>query len=312
MRIRFLASRPRLAFLGDSASEWSFPRTCDWAEARFFPTSGDNWDEVVEQAAAWKPDVCLVCRPDEIPAEHLARLPGMKIGLMLRPIFAKEKASSLTQLCAKGDAGYTWLTYLEQPPRELATLPILQQLPTPIDTSRFAAEPRLDQSAILVPEWAAPPEQLLADVRKRAPVTVASASTSDQHLLSLLSSHGLLLYWSTDLLGRMDGLPLAALANGMLLVANLEFPPEWGIELEDEYLVRAGDDIYLRAVDEVLRMPQSFHSVRVRAWQKIREAFAASASYHRLIHDAFLFTRGMELTAKVKPAANSVLKVVGS
>jgi hypothetical protein len=212
----------------------------------------------------------------------------MKIGLIPAPLDDFETFAKLKDLTGQGSNALQWLTWPESPvPAELAGLPWLQTLPLPVDTSRFTEGPRLQRTHILAPEWASPAAPVLESIRKRASVELLPRGLEPSALLERLEDAGVLLYSSHEPLGRADPLPMLALARGLLLIADTPFPADWYVEPEDEFLVRGGEDM-VRAVDALTRMPGSFHAVRVRAWQKVREAFDASSAFQRLLHDASL------------------------
>jgi hypothetical protein len=119
------------------------------------------------------------------------------------------------------------------------------------------------------------------------PVELLPRGLESSALLERLEGAGVLLHSSHEPLGLKDPLPMLALSRGLLLIADRPFPADWYVEPEDEFLVREGEDM-ARAVEEFMRMPGSFQAVRVRAWQKVREAFDASAAFQRLLHDASL------------------------
>jgi hypothetical protein len=157
-----------------------------------------------------------------------------------------------------------------------------------LDTERCLAAPQLEQRRVLVPAWARPPPSCLMRLRGCVEL-VELPGLVDPHAWSeFLGAGGTLAYWSRGPLGRIDPLPLVALANGLLVVSNGSFPGAWGIEAEDEYFLRPTQDLFVRAVQESVRFPDATRVVRVRAWQKAREAFSADGAFHRLVHDALL------------------------
>jgi hypothetical protein len=278
----------KVALIGRPAFEPHVPREAEWAELRFFAPGEDGGALVVEEVRAWGAEACLILEPERLEEGGVARLPGMKVGIIPAPLDGPETFAKLSALTRPGGSGLRWLTWPESPvPTELTGLPWLQTLPLPVDTSRFTDGPRLGRTGLLVPEWAAPAPPVLERLRERAPVEMLPRGQEPATLLERLEGAGVLLYSSNEPLGRTDPLPMLALARGLLLITNTPFPSDWYVEPEDEYLVRGGEDL-VRAVEALARMPGSFHAVRVRAWQKVREAFDASAAFQRLLHDASL------------------------
>jgi hypothetical protein len=279
----------RVAFLGDPSFEPHVPVSADWAEVRFFPVHGSEWEDAVEAARQWGAHATIVFRPQDVSPELAVRLPGaMKVGVIPAPLFSAEDFRGLELNAGPESGGFRWLTYLESPPpSELARLPLLQVLPLPVDTARFAAGPRLGQRGLITVDWACPHQNLLERIRTIAPVEVLPSDMPLPQVIERLGSAGALLYSSRDALGRFDTVPMLAMAQGLLLISDSTFAPEWVIEPEDEFLPRVGD-FMLRAVDEFLRIPEAHKAVRVRAWQKLREAFDASACFKRMLYDASL------------------------
>ena len=280
MRVLPPSARMKVAFLGRPVFEPHVPRTAEWADLRFFVLGEDGGATVADEARTWGAEACLVFEPQKLGGDVVARLPGMKVGIIPAPFDIFEAVTPLS--------GFRWLTWPESPvPSELASLPWLQTLPLPVDTRRFTEGPRLQRTGILVPEWASPPAPVLERIRELAPVELLPRGLEPSVLMERLEGAGVLLHSSRELLGRHDPLPMLALSRGLLLIADTPFSTDWYVEPEDELLVRGGEDM-VRAVDELVRMPGSFHAVRVRAWQKVREAFDASAAFQRLLHDASL------------------------
>jgi hypothetical protein len=299
MRVATTAYR-RIAFLGAPDFEPHAPVSADWAEVRFFAVGGHAWQAAAEAAREWGPDATVVFRPQDVSAEFAASLPGaMKVGVIPTPLFLEEEVRRLQLNTGPDAGGFRWLTYLEwPPPPAIARLPILQSLPLPVDTARFSTGPRLERRGFLVPDWARPSPSALERMRTSAPIEVLPSDMPLAQVLERLGEAGVLLYSSRDALGRFDALPLLAMAQGLLLVSDSPFAPDWYIEPEDEFLVRPGDEL-IRAVDEFVRIPEAHKAVRIRAWQKMREAFDASACFRRLLHDASLLASPREHLALV-------------
>jgi hypothetical protein len=235
------------------------------------------------------PDVCLLCDPQEWPeALRLAQARAVNVAMITRPLASDDQLAALSSLATAGD-GVDLFTWFEEPPPEVRHLPLLQVLPLPVDTDRCLSRPRLDRCRVLVPSWARPPRLALARLRSAAEVVEIPLDSSPAAWPRLLEESGAMVYWSRAALGRLDPLPLLALANGLLVVANTAFPASWGVELHDDYFVVAGEDELAKTIEEVVRRPHSAAAVRVRAWQKAREAFSARDVLRRLAHDALLF-----------------------
>jgi hypothetical protein len=288
MKVLLSSARTKVAILGRPLFEPHVPRTAGWADFRFLALGEDGGAAAADEARTWGADACIVLEPQRLGESTAARLPGMKIGVVPAPLDDAETFAKLKRLTDPGSAGLRWLTWPEAPvPTGLAGLPWLQTLPLPVDTSRFTDGPRLQRTGLLVPEWASPGGAVLERLRERVPVELLPGGLEPLALLERLEGAGVLLYSAREPLGRREPLPLLALARGLLLLSDTPFPADWNVEPEDEYLVRGGEDL-VRAVDALARRPGSFHAVRVRAWQKVREAFDASAAFQRLLHDASL------------------------
>lgn len=287
MRVHLPSTARRIAFLGSPNFELHVPLAADWAHVRFFPVTR-GWTEAIEAAAAWSAEICIVFAPQELSPDEVTRLPGLTIGVLPTPL----SIPALEALAAREQAqarGFRWFTRVDGPfPRAGVSLPFLQSLPLPVDTRRFARGPLLDRKTVLVPEWAAPPPDVLEHVRKLASVEILRGTADTDATLEALERNGVLLYAARDLLGRFDALPQVALASGLLLISETPFPGDWYVEAEDDFIVRPRWEL-LGAVDEFIRMPELFKAVRIRGWQKMQEAFDASSGFKRLVHDAELF-----------------------
>ncbi|WP_375760007.1 hypothetical protein [Corallococcus exercitus] len=292
----------RVAFVGEPAFEPHVPVQAAWAEVRFFPVTSGQWEPALDAAQAWGANATLVFRPQDLTPELAARVPGaMRIGVIPAPLFSAEEIERLASISGPDVKGFRWLTYLETPTSpELARLPLLQTLPLPVDTARCPTGPRLDVRRMLVADWASPTPEALEHLRKLGPVDVLSSHATPEEVSQALEKAGTLVYASRDLMGRFDPLPLLAMAHGLLVIADTVFAGEWNIEPEDEFLYRP-DGQWARSLDEVFRMPVSFRAVRIRAWQKMREAFDASACFQRVLHDAHLFADPVAHLASLTP-----------
>lgn len=160
--------------------------------------------------------------------------------------------------------------------------------PLPVDVSRCLSAPDLEATEVAVPEWARPPPAVLERLEATVRVRTIRADAPPTSWPDLLAGVSTAVCWTSGSLG-VDAFPLVALANGVLLASNAAFPAPWGIEPEDEYLHAPGEDHLAGAVLEAVGIPESVRAVRVRAWQKVREAFSAESVYRRLVHDALLF-----------------------
>jgi hypothetical protein len=287
MNVAALGGAPRVAFLGSPELALHFPSRCTWATARFIAAEEGRWSAAVDEAVALGPDVAVVADPAAMPADELARLPGRKIGMVTRPPSPAELAALAA--AATGAAGFDAYTWFEDPPPEANALPVVQVLPLPVDVERCLAAPRLEERRVIVPAWARPGRAWLAQLRSCADVAEIPLSADPAEWPRLLASGGALVHWSHATLGRLDPLPLLALGQGLLVVASRPFPAAWGVEQDDEYLVRADEAALVRAVEDAARTPEPTRAVRVRAWQRVRESFSADAAFHRLVHDALRF-----------------------
>lgn len=283
----------RVVFLGAAELERHFPSRCDWASVRFVVVAPDTAGAAVEATLAFSPDVTVVADPQDLHGARLDLLPGVKVAMITPRSAARGDASALARRLRAwaGARHFDYFTWFEEPPRDAEALPLLQVLPLPVDTERCLSRPQLELRRVLVPTWAGPPPSCLARLRQCAEIVELPPLVAPDSWSEVLGTGGALVYWSRGPLGRLDPLPLSALANGLLVIANTPFPGPWGIEAEDEYLLRPSQDMVVRAVQESVRFPDAMRAVRMRAWQKAREAFSADGAFHRLVHDALLFQK---------------------
>jgi hypothetical protein len=292
MKVAAFERPVRLTLVGRPELERHFPSSCEWATTRFTPVEAGGWEPAIDAVIAFAPDAVIVADPHRLPLEQLPRLPGLKLGMVVGPLPSSDDSARLERACAPAcGGGFDFYTWFEEPPAEAARLPILQVFPLPLDTARCLPAPRLELRRVIVPAWARPPATCLARLRATAPVTEIPLDATATSWHDALASGGILAYWSHGTLGRLDPLPLQALADGLLVVSNTAFPEPWAVEREDEYLVRGDEESLARAVEESVKNMESLRGVRVRAWQKTREVFSADGAYQRLVHDAMLFAR---------------------
>lgn len=289
MNVHLPMASPRLAFFGADTEELHVPLTADWAEVRFFPVSS-GWDASLQAAAAWAPTHSIVFAPARLDPGLVSALPGIRIAILPTPM-SEASLSTLARLCQPElTQGFQWVTSAEgHLPAAGRSLPLLQTLPPSIDMGRLERSPRTSVWRVLIPSWARPEEGVLEHVRRMSPVEVLPDDVEGADLLPYLERNGVLLYSARDLLGRFDPLPLLALASGHLVISATPFPADWNIEPEDELLIR-DQHAMVGALDDVLQSPEIYKAVRIRAWQKMRECFDASAVFKRLVHDAQLFS----------------------
>ncbi len=126
----------------------------------------------------------------------------------------------------------------------------------------------LSHHSALAVSWAMPP------------VTIEGCEiiTDATALGAACARHGVLYFGGDEAQMASDPTPMLALAHGVLLVARAPFPSDWGIEPEDDYLVRENSDDYAQLVRELNATPFLHQATRVRAWQKTRELFSAEAT----------------------------------
>jgi hypothetical protein len=288
MNVHLPMTTPRLAFFGVDTEELQVPSAADWAEVRFFSLSA-GWDACLQAAADWAPTHSIVFAGTGLDSRIVSALPGIRIAVLTTPV-AEASLTALRRLCQPElPQGFRWVTTVDSDPSTAGGLPLLQTLPPSIDTSRFSGGPRTTLWKVLVPSWARPDESVLEHVRRMAPVEFLPDHVEGAALLPYLERTGVLLYSTRDLLGRFDPLPLLALASGHLVMSITPFPADWNIEPEDELLVREPHAM-VSTLDDVLQSPEIYKAVRIRAWQKMRECFDASAMFKRLVHDAQLFS----------------------
>ena len=291
MRVATVNPRPRVAFIAEEALERHVPRECSWAEARIFPVAGGAWREAARAAAGFLPEVSIVLGAAGVDAGALALLPGIRIGVVTT-VPDRPGRARLAGLVSGG--GFTWLTWPAPPPLD-PSLRILQCLPLPVDTARALPAVALERMGVAAVASAPPPPSVLERVRAIAPVAILDEAVD---LSARLAAYGVLLHWSEKPLA--EGVALQALANGLLLVSNRALPEPWAIEPEDEYLLRLAARDFADAVEAVLRAPEPARAVRLRAWQKVREAFAADRVFERLVHDALLEADAAALLGRIR------------
>jgi len=271
VRIRRPLQRPRVAFVFEPARAAHVPSRCDWADAaRVEVTSGD-WRAAFRSLAA--ADVTLAFDPGDAAAA-LREAPGLRVAIVLDP----RCGSGAVGACRAGDAeAFTW------PERWAGSEPRpFQVLPPPLDDARFGARPRLGGDGVLVPEWAAPPEAVRLRLGRAARLLPAASRIED---VAAAAERAAALVWCSGA-ATLDPDPrlLAALARGLLVVADAPPPPDWALEPGDDLLVCSAQEMP-DAIGRAAAEPGALAQIRVRAWQRVLESFSAAA-LERLVWDA--------------------------
>ena len=257
-------------FAGHPEFALQAPSECGWARTRFVPIE-ESWDRAIEEITNILPDVCIFYNPDALTQSQLQQIPGLKIGVLTRE-YSSAQLRQLSQLTFKG--GLRWFTSPEPTTGAREILPVLQTLPPLVDTVCLPSSPDFSVNTALV-LGSRDSNPKLDDIER------LREGKDPQAILRVLKQSGVVLC-SADA-GEYP--QLLALALGQLLVRDRELPRHWGFESEDEYLIRPSED-WIRMLAEVQRAPGRFRPVRIRAWQKVREMFDASAVMQRLVCDA--------------------------
>src|ERR1700687_3657831 len=272
---------PKVAFVGDRRFELGYPKNCSWAASSFVPVEA-SWTTALAQAAAMSPAVSVLFNPFAAGADDLRRVGGLKIGVVTRAL-SSEEGRQLRALCAM-PAGLKWLTWFAEVSLDRNSLRILGILPSIVDTARVVEGPSLNRWEIAIAGFP-PPEFNLHRSCSRL-----SSTCAPQFLMEMLSRSGILLYYSENPVDVLDPVIVLALTFGHLLITNNRFSRLWGLESEEDYLVRPVR-VWRKTIQAVQEGPEDFREVRVRAWQKARELLDASKAFQRLITDALLLER---------------------
>ncbi len=287
----------RLAFLAGPQHRASLPLAGQWADVRFFDTSR-GWALAGTEAALFRPDVSFFIFDEAFEPASTAGLPGTKVGMVVRPPHGAGGPWPLDTWRTSVDL----VTWFEPPPTsEPGPLAII---PLPVDRSGLQP-PDFKRRSLVVPRWAAPPHDVLERLAKLEDLVVLEPQGRLEDHLKLIASAGLFLAATYDAIGRLDPLPLQALARGLLVVTTTAFPPLWGIEPEDDYLVRPEARL-LEAVDECSRIPDTTRAVRLRAFQKTAELFDADEVFQRLTVDVLLAVDAGRLATSPKATLRRV------
>jgi hypothetical protein len=258
-------------FAGSADFALQVPSECGWAQTRFVPVK-EGWDGAIEEIANSLPDVCVFFNPEFLTSAQLQRLPGLKVGVLTRE-YDPDRLRRLARLTVEG--GFRWFTSPEPATRARQVLPVLQTLPPLVDTARLPSSPDFGlHTAVMLGSRDSNEPNLKGIERLRE-------AEDSLAMLEALKQSGVV-FCSAD---ASEYAQLLALALGQLVVWDRELPPHWGFEREDEYLIRPSED-WMKTLAEVERAPSRFRPVRIRAWQKVREMFDASAVMHRLVCDA--------------------------
>ncbi len=227
-----------------------------------------QWEGVACRTAdalpgAGEADVVFVLDPLRWERPRLQALRDHAAGVVVSPDHLD--AAALREL------GLRWLTMPVAPVPGLATFAVL---PPPL---RMADVPPPDLSQMQAALRGGDAD-LLAALRQGGPVAPIAGDPP--------TGLGICI----DVAGPAADLArLLCLAQGALLITDVPFPPQWGIEPDEDYLLCAAGAEGVRAgLAEARRYPALMNTLRVRGQQKLREAFAAEAAWKRLLHDILL------------------------
>ncbi|MDX2011458.1 MAG: hypothetical protein SFW67_14765 [Myxococcaceae bacterium] len=283
----------RVAFLTSGPSRPFFPLESAWADLRCFPVSS-GWNLAATEAALFRPHVTYCVLDEHFDAASATSIPGLRVGLVTRPPHGSRGPWPL-QAWREALDGLTWF----EPPPEGEPDP-LAVLPLPVNRARLPP-PDFSRRGVVVPRWAAPSAEVMERLGRMEELVVLEPGGSLDAHLALLDTAAIFLTAGYDATGRLDPLPLQALARGLLVIATTGFPPLWGIEPEDDFLVRPEAKL-LAAVDEVLRIPDTARAVRLRAFQKAAEFFDADDVFARLTVDVLLALDASRLVSSTEPS----------
>ncbi len=268
----------RIAFLGSRKFELQVPAEDQSGETSFFAVAAD-WRPSVANARRFGPDVTFVFDPFSIRGSELDSVPGIKVGIVNK----QPSPGELNEAIRRHRAGlgpFDWFTWFEEPSTQISDLPILAVVGAVVDARRLPNPPALERLEVAMPVWARPPNVALS-------AELLPGETDSLKLCDLLSRHGILLYYSKELLRLSDPALVLALGHGQLVISNQAFPIQCGLEEEDEYLVRPLNE-WPKLISKEQEGLGYFRAIRVRAWQKVRELFDASVVFRRLANDASL------------------------
>ena len=269
----------RVAFLTPAARRPSLPLDATWADVRVFDVDA-GWSRAVTEATLARPDVTFCLLDDAFDVAAVRTLPGLKVGMVTRPPHGAKGPWPLDDW----KAGLDTFTWFESPP-DSAPEPFAI-VPLPVNRAKLSP-PDFSRRTVVVPRWAGPSSEVMERLAKMEDLAVLEPGGALIDHLALLDEAGVFVTAGYDATGRLDPLPLHALARGVLVIATTGFPPLWGIEPEDDFLVRPEGQL-LAAVDEVRRIPDTARAVRLRGFQKVGEFFDADQVFARLTIDLLL------------------------
>jgi len=267
----------RVAFVARRRFEFQVPQRTTWADSAWFPVA-DDWGVAISSASKFKPDVTFVFEPLSRGGLLTDEIPGVKVGIVTEQPSQAELAEAVRRHRSGAGTPY-WFTWFEDPSPEANDLPFLAVLAAFVDTCRLPHPPRLEQAEVAVPTWARPPDMQI-------PAEVLPDHRDPLRTQDALSRHGILLHYAKEPV-RLSDAVILALGHGQLVISNRAFPVEYGLEEEDEYLVRPPNE-WPKIIEKEQEGLGYFRAVRVRAWQKTRELFDASTIFRRLAHDALV------------------------
>lgn len=287
----------RLAFLGRANHRPALPLHEDWADLRFFETDR-GWRYAAAEAALFRPDLTFLVLDESFEVTAIEAIAGTMVGMVVTPPHSAAGPWPLDHW-RKAVRLMTW--YEPPPAGEPEPMAII---PLPVDRSHVSP-PDFRNRRIVIPRWAAPQAEIVERLAKMEELVVLEPQGKLEDQLKLLDSSGVFLTATYDATGRLDPLPLQAMARGLLVITTTAFPPLWGVEPEDDYLIRP-EASFLATVDEFLRIPDTSRAVRLRAFQKCAEFFDASEVFRRLTVDVLISTDSERLVEQSKARLRSV------
>lgn len=257
--------------------------------------AGGDADRMLEDLAAFRPDVVIAFRPEIFPAGLLHDLPAKTLGFLTEPLpraagkSHPDLRSRLDQTRAIDRLNFDRIVSFDPLFVEAAAkiVPVWRSVPLPVDDAHFGpVEPSAVPPRVLfVGRSTEHREWFLVPVKHVFDILHIAHGAHGEDLRELLQK--------TDVGINLHNEPYPSFENRVCLhlaAANLvvsePLSPTHGLEPGIDYLEVHDPNELLQVIGQIHDHPDLYRRVRIRGRRKA-EAFRASHVYPRLLHDFF-------------------------
>jgi hypothetical protein len=236
-------------------------------------------EDVLTAVGGLRPHVTVIIDPGRLPADVLAELPGITLGLLVGDLPGGEAAPAIAAL----DRVASFRPGLTGAP--IAGGSVWRAVPPPVSDELFGEVRPLHGTprAMAVGRATTHREAMLTPAKHHHDLLHVIHGVTGGELVELLGEYDVGIYVAPEPgggFGQQVGMHLAA---GQLLLAE-HLAPAHGLERDIDYLHVDSPDGLVRVLDRLGRFPEMHQRVRIRGRLKA-EQYRASRLFRRIGHD---------------------------